>query len=262
MTRRRPEEPEIVMRDFSPEEISLGIEKLRRRIAEVQGLRDGVAYSDQRVKNAEKNIRDTVREVFGPRSPEFGDHEHHDIWHGSHNYMDHDDMRQAKFRAGVPQSVTMLEGLISRLEEKRADAAASPDAGAKVSFEGLSLHQRIADACVDQYRDGHYESAVFAASRALVNYVKERSGKHELDGSKLMTTVFSKNNPILAFNDLNDDSDRDEQEGMMYLFMGAVLGIRNPRGHAGRDDTAQRGLEHIMLLSLLANRVVMSTFRV
>jgi predicted nucleotide-binding protein len=35
--------------------------------------------------------------------------------------MDTDGSRQAKFAAGVPQTVTMLEGLISRLEEKRED---------------------------------------------------------------------------------------------------------------------------------------------
>ena len=105
------------------------------------------------------------------------------------------------------------------------------------------------------YRDGHYSQAVFDASKALVNFVKERSGKYDLDGTKLMTTVFSKNNPVLAFNELKDQSDSDEQEGMMYLFMGAVLGVRNPRGHSFLTDSPEGALEYIGLLSLLANRV-------
>jgi uncharacterized protein (TIGR02391 family) len=70
-----------------------------------------------------------------------------------------------------------------------------------------------------------------------------------------MRTVFSPRDPILAFNDLSDQSDQDEQEGMMHLFEGAVLGIRNPRGHVFLDDAPGRALEYIMLLSLLANLV-------
>jgi uncharacterized protein (TIGR02391 family) len=70
-----------------------------------------------------------------------------------------------------------------------------------------------------------------------------------------MRTVFSVKDPILAFNDLKDQSDRDEQEGMMHLFEGAVLGIRNPRGHSFLDDSPDRALEYIALLSMLANRL-------
>jgi uncharacterized protein (TIGR02391 family) len=59
-----------------------------------------------------------------------------------------------------------------------------------------------------------------------------RSGRHNLDGVALMSTVFSPNDPILAFNSLANQTDKDEQQGLMHLFMGAVLGIRNPRAHA------------------------------
>jgi uncharacterized protein (TIGR02391 family) len=85
--------------------------------------------------------------------------------------------------------------------------------------------------------------------------VKERSGRHDLDGAPLMRSVFSRNDPILAFNDLANQSDIDEQEGMMHLFEGAVLAIRNPRGHSFLDDSPDRALEYIGLLSLLANRL-------
>jgi len=70
-----------------------------------------------------------------------------------------------------------------------------------------------------------------------------------------MRTVFSKNAPILAFNELSDQTDQDEQEGMMHLFEGAVLGIRNPGGHSFPEGPEQRAIEFISLLSLLAYRV-------
>ena len=71
--------------------------------------------------NVEVSIRETIREVFGQNSPEFHRHEHHDIWHGGYNMGDDDFVKQRKFAAGIPQTVTMLEGLITRLEEKREE---------------------------------------------------------------------------------------------------------------------------------------------
>ncbi len=70
-----------------------------------------------------------------------------------------------------------------------------------------------------------------------------------------MTTVFSVKNPVLAFNDLSDQSDRDEQEGMMHLYVGAVLAVRNPRRHAFPGDSPRRALEYIVMLSMLASRL-------
>jgi uncharacterized protein (TIGR02391 family) len=159
------------------------------------------------------------------------------------------------FQRGLPQTVAMLEGLIRRLEEKREDVSGDTTARARSSFEGLELHPRIASVCVDLYRDGHYRNAVADAAVALVNYVKEKSRRHDLDGSGLMTTVFSKNKPVLALNDLRDRTDEDQQEGMMHLFVGAVLALRNARVHALLDDSAEMALEYIAFLSMLAKRV-------
>jgi uncharacterized protein (TIGR02391 family) len=105
------------------------------------------------------------------------------------------------------------------------------------------------------YHDGHYTDAVFNASKALVNFVKERSRRDDLDGAHLMRTVFSKSTPVLAFNDLKDQTNLDHQEGMMHLFEGAVLALRNPRAHALLDDSPEDALEYIALLSILAKHL-------
>jgi uncharacterized protein (TIGR02391 family) len=107
----------------------------------------------------------------------------------------------------------------------------------------------------DLFVDGYPWEAVFAAAKALVNYVKERSGRHDLDGAPLMRAVFSRNDPVLAFNTLTGQTDLDEQEGMMHMFEGVVLGIRNPGGHSFPEGPQQRALEYISLVSLLAYRV-------
>ena len=122
-------------RDFTLEEADSAIRKLRRRIQEVDDLREGLGYADQAKTTAESNIRETIREVFGVRSPEFEEHEHHRIWHGGYNTGDTAGVLQAKFTAGIPQTIQMLEGLIARLEEKREDLNAGRAVGATSQSE-------------------------------------------------------------------------------------------------------------------------------
>lgn len=257
MTPQKTSEPSaIIPKEFtSAEEIDRGIEKLRRRIVEVQSLDPlKVRHDAEIVHSIEHRIRETIRDVFGDQSPEFSRYRLIRIKEGDYILINEPEPSlQDRFKKGIPRVITTLEELIKWLEEKRLDLGFDPSARARAVFEGMNLHERIADVCRDLYRDGHYAQAVFEASKALINFVRERSGKHDLDGANLMRTVFSRNNPILAFNNLSDVADQDEQEGMMHLFEGAVLAIRNPGGHAFPDYTPERAFEYLCLLSLLAN---------
>jgi len=162
---------------------------------------------------------------------------------------------QHEFAEGLPDVVRMLESLIKRLEEKREDLCGDKTALVRASFDGLDLHPRITSACADLYRGRHYRNAVLDASLALQDYVKERSRCRTRDGADLMRYVFSANNPVVAFNGLADETDRSEQEGMMHLFEGVMLALRNPRAHTLSDDSPEQALEYIALLSLLAKRL-------
>lgn len=123
-TRKFAPAPFLEVRQFTVPEIDTGIRKIKRRIDEVQTLASaGVRYDNARVRSAETNIRETVRDVFGSNSPEFRDYEHHDIWDGGYGTYDEEPELQRKFLSGVTQTVLSLEGLISRLEEKRLDLA-------------------------------------------------------------------------------------------------------------------------------------------
>lgn len=75
------------------------------------------------------------------------------------------------------------------------------------------------------------------------------------DGAALMLTVFSQKSPILAFNDLVDRTDEDEQQGMMFLFAGMALAVRNPRSHALDADSPEAALDALSFLSLLMKRL-------
>jgi uncharacterized protein (TIGR02391 family) len=255
MPSRSPQpEHQIEPRLFtSTDEIDRGIAKLSRRIEELDRLNIEEAYSQH--DTAISNVRETIREVFGPNSPEFREHQYIRLWAGPMGMGMHPQQIVRGMEAGRTQVKGILKGLAERLKEKREDLIAGEISSPVTYFGMLNLHPRVADVANDLFLDGYHWEAVFAAAKALVNYVKERSGRHDLDGTSLVRAVFSKNNPILAFNDLSDQTDLDEQEGMMHLFEGAVMAIRNPGGHSFPEGSEQRAMEYISLLSLLAYRV-------
>lgn len=256
--RSKPPQPApIEIKQFTnPAEIDRAIQKLKMRLEKVKNLDpNNTPYNDQEVYNIEGRISDTILDIFGPNSPEYNRHQYFHFDRGL-IYMDKPDYETQKdFAAGLPQAATLLDGLIKNLEEKRADFASGATSGVRTAFEGLDLHPRIAAVSAELFRDGHYRNAVLDASVALVNFVKEKSRRHDLDGADLMRTVFSKNNPILAINDLKDQSELDEQEGLMHLFEGAVLALRNPRAHELSPDSPEEALEFIAFLSLLAKQL-------
>ena len=258
MATKRSEIPPVEIKQFqSVEEIDRGMAKLEKRVKELEELNiiDTYRRNTGAKEVVTSNIRETILEVFGSNSPEYREHQHLRLWAGQVSF----NMSEAKCieseERGRIQTIGIIRGLINRLKEKRDDMAASSGATPTSYFDQLKLHPRIIEVSRDLFMDGYPWDAVFAAAKALINYVKERSGKDDLDGAPLMRTVFSKNGPVLAFNDLSDQTDSDEQEGMMHLFEGAVLGIRNLVGHTFPEGTEQRAIEYISLLSLLAYRV-------
>jgi uncharacterized protein (TIGR02391 family) len=67
--------------------------------------------------------------------------------------------------------------------------------------------------------------------------------------------VFFSQQSILALSDLITQSDKDEQLGFMFLFKGAVIGVRNPKAHeivVQRDSV--KTLEYLAFASLLIKR--------
>jgi hypothetical protein len=84
-TRKQPPSPVIEPRQFtSIDEIDRGIRKLERRLEELQALNvmNAILADSGEDDVVRSNIRETIREVFGPNSPEFDEHQHLRIWAG------------------------------------------------------------------------------------------------------------------------------------------------------------------------------------
>jgi len=110
-----------------------------------------------------------------------------------------------------------------------------------------NLHPLVQSVASQLYSDGHYRQAILDTYILLVDTVKTKSGRHDLDGTGLMQTVFSPKNPTIKVS-----NDSGEQLGFMWMYSGAVMGIRNPKAHRLiQQKDPQRTLEWLSFASVL-----------
>jgi uncharacterized protein (TIGR02391 family) len=118
----------------------------------------------------------------------------------------------------------------------------------------LQLHPRLVAVAERLFLDGHYQEAVFEAFKALEVRIQLQSGL-TFSGMQLMTKAFADNGPI-TLTSSDGSVGHNEQDGFRFLYMGATVGIRNPRAHstlpAMRAETA---LDYLTLSSLLMRRL-------
>jgi uncharacterized protein (TIGR02391 family) len=244
---------------MTTEQIRSAIPQLQRRLNDLEAL-DVNSLTEENFADVlgdlERRTEDTLAHVFGHGTIEY--HRYHigpldetpmimsPFGHGTSIHE-----RRSYIKKGVGSAISTIKSAISVLNERLADSGDTAAARAISAYRGLDLHREIARAASKLYQDGHYSTAVEHAVKALNGLVRLRSGL-EIDGTSLMERAFNPSNPTLKFNDLSDQSDRDEQKGFMMMFSGAVAGLRNPRAHGFIHDDPERALEFIAFVSLLA----------
>ena len=119
-------------------------------------------------------------------------------------------------------------------------------------FDALVKDEGLRRFCRSLFASAHYSLAVQRACTYMHNTVREKSGRFDKDGADLMMSVFSPSNPLLRLNDMATISDRNEQQGYMFLLAGAMTGIRNPRAHEhDHEDSPEEALEMLVLVNHL-----------
>jgi len=122
-------------------------------------------------------------------------------------------------------------------------------------FNLLDIHPKIREVSEERFYKKDYSVAIEKAFMRVIKLVQKKSVK-SIDGTSLMENVFSANNPILAFNELKNQSDRDEQKGMMDLYKGSVECIRNVRFHEEIEEDEEIMTLHLLIFSsFLAKRL-------
>jgi uncharacterized protein (TIGR02391 family) len=133
-----------------------------------------------------------------------------------------------------------------------ADDSRPPAANQPATIQGL--HPLISDAAGGRFAAGLFSDAVFAAFKAIEVRVKALSPV-DLSGKKLMGQTFGGSTPKLDVATTTGQSAVDEREGFNQLFMGAMQGIRDPRGHGELDDSAEEAMEYLAVASMLMRRL-------
>ena len=247
--------------NLSYEEMKIAITKIDRRIKDLTDF-NVEAVTKQfspEIKALETKMEQFLSDLYAPDTVEY------DQYHWSLTDLDCQTINlmyatplheiQQQINEHIARAVSILEAIKSHFTEELEDAGITGPLKPLKAYEALQLHQVIADAATNLFKDGHYSNAVEDSVKALNSLVRLRSGVDDKDGTQLMEFVFSPKNPILKLNSLTDQSDQDEQKGFMNLFSGAVSGLRNPRAHKIIKDDPEAALEFIAFISLLAKIV-------
>ena len=120
----------------------------------------------------------------------------------------------------------------------------------------LKLHPKIESVSTDLFHNKHYSQAIFEAIKILEKEIKTKSGIRDKSGVSLINHVFKKESPLIKIVEGDESWQIDEREGFRFLFMGAFLGIKNPKSHDNPElNDPFKAVEYLSFLSLLMKRL-------
>jgi uncharacterized protein (TIGR02391 family) len=242
--------------NLTPDQMRAAIPKLRRRIQDLEAFDPSSIQKrfDPQVEALDTKLEDTVASIFGTDTVEYSRFQTSGLDTAGISWgmeIPHRDVIAGLVR-GKERQLANLRAIIELFEEKLDDGGETPASKARRAFGDLDLHPDIARECAQRFHDDHYSQAVETACKVLDMLVQFRSMRNDLSGTALMRTVFSLKTPILKYNELQTETEKSEQEGMMHLFEGAMMALRNPRAHGIIDDHPERAVEYLSFLSMLA----------
>ena len=135
----------------------------------------------------------------------------------------------------------------------RLRPAKTPD---EVAFDGRAFHTQVVEHSREHFRRGAYFPAVFECCKAFDAAVRKNTGIDK-SGQALMSEALSLNGP-LKVNSQSSQSEKDQQQGIMFLCMGLMSAVRNPQGHEPERDwpmTREDALDVLTLVSFLFRKL-------
>ena len=136
------------------------------------------------------------------------------------------------------------------------------DLGIQHPFEQRDIHDSLPQIVRTLFDNGHYSQATFEAFKYLDKLIQKIVTSTE-SGFKLMMQAFAGTPPSVVLNANTTTSEQDEQKGFQFVFAGAMLAVRNPRGHEySINDSPDQCLDHLSLASLLLRRLEQAGYKV
>ncbi len=141
-------------------------------------------------------------------------------------------------------------------QAKTLDEAEARVRGVRDKLAPRNTHPEVYKYCRSELMQENYFHAVFEACKGLFQRIRDISGI-ESDGAKLIDRVFSVEEPLLAFNTLQTETEQAEHKGFAQLLKGCAAAIRNPLAHGpkihwqGEVDAA----DYLTLISMLHRKL-------
>ncbi len=251
MARRTQPTRESVPVTLSPQRAT---ELLRKQLARIDEIKQ-LGYDDPDIKKWALTTENILHGAFGKPDGEMHKNTYefaycrggpiHLNMTGGELQLNH--IRRIEARKAI------LESIIEQLEMLAPPAAAA-------AAEQYSFHPDIDRVSGDLFRDGHYKQAALEGYIRVIEGVKGRSGLQD-DGDSLMNRAFGcdKQTPVIQFNTLQTDAERDEQKGFMFLYKG-IVALRNSKAHSNTlFNDPSRAHEYLALSSLLLRLLEIAT---
>lgn len=269
MASRKPQAiPSYVKKDLQEQDINIGIKLFRKCLEKLEIIsEEKPAFDSQRVKNLINQIRQTLLDVYGEQSFEYQSNKHYEICEPFYAiYENTDDENQKRFLDKLPDCKEFLKHWIETLEDKKELLNSQTTLPReKPSTPWHLLHPQVTLIAKTRFDSGNYADSVEAVFKEINTIVKDvykkRTGQ-ELDGTTLMQNAFKfdlkktpEERPVIGFNHLSSDSEKNIQEGYRFIFSGAIQAIRNPKAHANIEIDEKRCLHFLMLGSLLFHQL-------
>lgn|GEM_PF-724925 len=244
---------------LSTAQMQAAITKLKRRITDVESFNceeaaqsDGYSADDIIIQK----IDETLIDIFGYESLEYKRYQIGSLYHSDGIMVmayggprHHEKLK--KWKKGKKKALDILNNVISTLEEKLMDAGLPSGGGRSFNLDSCDLEPALTAACSKLYKDAHFSQAIENACKVLNAKVKEKSGFYDKENTDLMQHVFSKNKPLLRFNELKNEYDLNEQQGFMFLYTGVFFAFRNQRAHKILEDEAYTAFSLINFIDFL-----------
>lgn len=123
-----------------------------------------------------------------------------------------------------------------------------------------AVHADVLQFCRAELVRSNYFHAVLEATKSVADKIRQRAALTS-DGAALVDQAFALGKtgiPVLAFNSLRTETERNEQMGMVNLMKGMFSAFRNPTAHAPKISwtiTEQDAFDLLTLASLLHRRI-------
>jgi uncharacterized protein (TIGR02391 family) len=251
MPRRTQPTTESIPPTLTPQR---AIELLGQQLAQVDEVKN-MPYDDPRIGKWVLTTESVLDAAFG--NPDGEKHQNtSEFAHctGGPAYMNPTSGQlQANQARRTDRRKAILESSIEQLQVLAPPAA-------QVAPDQYRFHPEIERVSGQLYRDGHYKDAALEAYIRVINEVKARCGLN-LDGDPLVNRAFGCENqrPLIQFNSLRTDAERDEQKGFMFLFKG-IVGLRNSKAHSNTlFNDPYRAHDYLALASLVMRLLELAT---